>query len=67
MSEQASEWVSDCVCVHVPWSFMLSMMVISLFSLAIDSLSFPLLMKSGLIFTLVTRNHTLHGREEEVG
>ena len=33
---------------HTPWSFMLSMMVISLFNLAMDSLSFPFDMKSGL-------------------
>lgn len=40
-------YYSVCVCYSVlPWSFMLSMMVISFFSLAIDSCSFPLLMKS---------------------
>ena len=33
---------------HPPWSFILSMMVINLFNRAMDSLSFPFDMKSGL-------------------
>lgn len=31
---------------HIPWSFILSIIVMSFFSLVIDSCSFPLLMKS---------------------